>query len=231
MQKYVSPYQLMLAAVMLLAAVIAYALTPRIYTADSNNIDLSAMVPARFADWQQVEMKGVIVNPEVDDQLAKVYAQVLERVYVNTQGQRIMLSIAYSRDQRQSSGQQTHLPDLCYPAQGFALHDKHQMTLQLGSQTLAVNSMIAQRDQRVEPLMYWITTNGVVSTERNSRKLNQVQAGLKGLIYDGMIIRVSTINEDTNAARLLEADFLSKLSQSQTPANRAQIFGKGMVVQ
>ncbi|KJV26043.1 hypothetical protein VI06_17410 [Aquitalea magnusonii] len=221
----------MLAAVMLLAAVIAYALTPRIYTADSNNIDLSAMVPARFADWQQVEMKGVIVNPEVDDQLAKVYAQVLERVYVNTQGQRIMLSIAYSRDQRQSSGQQTHLPDLCYPAQGFALHDKRQMILQLGNQTLAVNSMIAQRDQRVEPLMYWITTNGVVSTERNSRKLNQVQAGLKGLIYDGMIIRVSTINEDTNAARLLEADFLSKLSQSQTPANRAQIFGKGMVVQ
>ena len=231
MQKYVSPFQLMLAAVMLLAAVIAYALTPRNYTADSNNIDLSTMVPARFADWQQVEMKGVIVNPEVDDQLAKVYAQVLERVYVNTQGQRIMLSIAYSRDQRQSSGQQTHLPDLCYPAQGFALHDKRQLLLQLGGQTLTVNSMIAQRDQRVEPLMYWITTNGVVSTERNSRKLSQVQAGLKGLIYDGMIIRVSTINEDTNAARLLEADFLSKLSQSQTPANRAQIFGKGKVVQ
>ena len=104
------------------------------------------------------------------------------------------------------------------------------MVLQLTGQTLAVNTMVAQRDQRVEPLLYWITTNGMVGTERNSRKLNQVQAGLKGLIYDGMIVRVSTINEDTSAARELETDFLSKLSQAQTPSNRAQMFGKGTVV-
>lgn len=230
MQKSISLMQALLAMAMLLAGIIAYALTPRSYTADSNHIALSAMVPARFADWQQVEMKGVIVNPEVDDQLSRVYAQVLERVYVNGRGQRIMLSIAYSRDQRQSSGQQTHLPDLCYPAQGFALLNKRQLVLQVGGQSLTVNSMVAQRDQRTEPLMYWITTNGMVGTERNTRKLNQVQAGLQGLIYDGMIIRVSTINEDTSAARLLETDFLSKLNQAQSPANRAQMFGKSPAV-
>ena len=230
MQKSISLMQALLAMAMLLAGIIAYALTPRSYTADSNHIALSAMVPARFADWQQVEMKGVIVNPEVDDQLSRVYAQVLERVYVNGRGQRIMLSIAYSRDQRQSSGQQTHLPDLCYPAQGFALLNKRQLVLQVGGQSLTVNSMVAQRDQRTEPLMYWITTNGMVGTERNTRKLNQVQAGLQGLIYDGMIIRVSTINEDTSAARQLETDFLSKLNQAQSPANRAQMFGKSPAV-
>lgn len=219
----------LLAVAMLLAALVAYALTPRHYTADDNRINLASMVPARFADWQQIEMKGVIVNPEVDDQLSRIYAQVLERVYVNAGGQRIMLSITYSRDQRQSSGQQTHLPDLCYPSQGFAMSNKQPRTLQLGGQQLIVNSMVARRDQRVEPLMYWITTNGVVNTARNARKLAQVRAGLQGQIHDGMIVRVSTIHDDVTAAQHLEADFLAKLYQAQSANDRVQLFGKEAV--
>lgn len=220
--------QCLLALIMLLAAVLAYAFTPRTFTADSNHIDLAGMVPTAFADWRQVEMKGVIVNPEVDAQLNRTYSQVLERVYVNGRGQHVMLSIAYSRDQRQGSGQQTHRPELCYPAQGFALHDKQPDTLQLGGQRLAVTTMVAQREQRTEPLMYWITTNGEVASDRESRKLVQVRAGLAGLVYDGMIVRVSTINDDVAAARALETEFLASLYAAQAEGVRTQFFGMGV---
>jgi len=51
--------------------------------------------------------------------LDKLYSQILNRVYVNATGYRIMLLLAYGSDQHGSL--QADKPEVCYPAQGFAL--------------------------------------------------------------------------------------------------------------
>jgi len=76
--------------------------------------------------------------------------------------------------------------------------------------------------------MYWITVNGQVDATREQRKLSQVISGLQGYVYDGMIIRVSSINDDANAAMHLEMDFVRALYQAMPRAARLQFFGKGV---
>ena len=67
----------------------------------------------------QIRAKEAIIN--------KIYNQTLTRTYINPRGDRIMLSIAYGRDQ--SDALQMHKPELCYPAQGFRLLNNQRGTL------------------------------------------------------------------------------------------------------
>jgi EpsI family protein len=65
--------------------------------------------PGQYADGQSSTQK-------LRDEL---YSQFLNRVYVNATGYRIMLLLAYGSDQHGSL--QADKPEVCYPAQGFAL--------------------------------------------------------------------------------------------------------------
>lgn len=108
-----------LLALMLLSAGLGAALRPNISLADeSAPIDLKAMVPTAFGDWQeQLNLSNQIVDPQQQKKLDEIYSQTLSRTYINRQGYRIMLSIAYGKNQ--SDALQLHRPEICYPAQGF----------------------------------------------------------------------------------------------------------------
>mgnify|MGYP000496771242 CR=1 FL=1 len=54
----------------------------------------------------------------LQEMLARLYSQVVSRVYLDsTTGKTVMLSLAYGEEQNKQS--QVHLPEVCYPAQGF----------------------------------------------------------------------------------------------------------------
>jgi hypothetical protein len=103
-----------LLALMLLSAALSAALRPRISLADERPpIDLAAMVPKAFGDWrEELNLAARVVNPQQRDLLDKIYSQTLSRTYVNAQGYRIMLSIAYGKNQ--SDALQLHKPEYCY---------------------------------------------------------------------------------------------------------------------
>ena len=74
-----------------------------------------------------------MVNPQTQELLDKLYSEVLTRVYVNASGYRIMRSLAYGFDQR--GAMQAHMPEVCYPAQGFILKGMNAGCLQPRSAT------------------------------------------------------------------------------------------------
>ena len=101
--------QALLAALCLLAALGAYLLTPRQMLADLEPVNLEQMVPKQFGDWRALPQNDdVITSPEQDAFIKSIYSQVLSRVYVDDAGHRIMLSIAYTRDQSDNAGTQSH---------------------------------------------------------------------------------------------------------------------------
>jgi len=51
---------------------------------------LKAMVPTTFGEWREVQEVGQI-NPEIEDMLRRIYAEVLSRTYVNKTGYKVML--------------------------------------------------------------------------------------------------------------------------------------------
>ena len=81
-------------------------------------IQLEPTVPQSFGDWTELpDQPAQVVNPQTKELLDTLYSQILTRTYVNKDGYRIMLSMAYGDDQR--GGLQAHRPEVCYPAQGF----------------------------------------------------------------------------------------------------------------
>jgi len=82
---------------MLAAAGLAIAITPTSKIADQGpKTDLETMIPRQFGEWKMDEtIVPLLADPKQTALLNKIYNQTLSRTYINTAGQRIMLSIAY----------------------------------------------------------------------------------------------------------------------------------------
>jgi EpsI family protein len=219
---------LLIGLLMLVAAGLAFALTPREKTADSGpRIDLERMLPKQFGVWRVDEsVVPVQVSADVQAKLNKIYNQTLTRTYVNDQGKRVMLSIAYGGDQ--SDAMQVHKPEVCYPAQGFQVIKQYQDILDLGSVRIPVKRLVAANGARIEPITYWITVGDVVAMSGWKRKIAQLRYGFTGKIPDGLLFRVSTISRDEEAAFQIQAEFSKSLIASMDSFARQRLIGSGL---
>ena len=111
---------------MLAASGLALALRPNYkVAADGRSVDFQIIIPRAFGEWREEPQNSMqIVDPQQQQMIDKIYTQTLSRTYVNRNGYRIMLALAYGDDQRDSM--QVHYPEVCYPAQGFTLSKKRQ---------------------------------------------------------------------------------------------------------
>jgi len=217
---------LLLGGSMALASVSAKVLTPTHYlSAQRPPLDLAAMVPTRFGDWsEEVNHQAVVVNPQTEATLHKIYSQTLSRTYVNGGGERIMLSIAYGGDQ--SDAMQVHYPEVCYPAQGFQLTASQTAALDGPLGAIPVRRLetnLAQ--QRYEPVTYWTTVGDRAVVGGVNKKLAELDYGLRGEIPDGLLFRVSSIDRNTAGAYQLHDRFILALAQQLTPAARQRLMG------
>lgn len=218
---------LILAALMLASSVFAMVLKPTQMLANSKpKADLNAMIPMSFADWKvDPSIAPISANPEVQAKLDAIYRQVLERTYVNGKGQRIMLSIAYGGDQS-SDKTQVHRPEYCYGAQGFRLENVFENTVSTSHGNLPVRRLLAVMGSRKEPITYWITIDDRISLPGLQRKILQLRYGLTGKVPDGMLVRVSSIDPDNDAAYRAQDDFVRELLAALSEADRIRLAGK-----
>lgn len=201
------------AVLMLLAAGLAYALTPTHKLADRHGrLQLEQVIPQRFGDWRPDPYAGAgVVNPQQAELLSKIYTATLSRTYLNSRGERVMLAIAYGEDQRDSL--QLHYPEVCYPAQGFQMLSQHTDTLRLANgQSIPVKRLeTVFGRQRFEPVTYWTMIGEQPVLKGTTKKLAEMRYSLRGEIPDGLLFRVSSIDRDTTRAFALQDAFLSEL--------------------
>ena len=217
--------QALLASLCLLAAVGAYLLTPRQLLADLEPVNLEQMVPQQFANWRALPQNDdVITSPEQEAFIKSIYSQVLSRVYVDDAGHRIMLSIAYTRDQSDNSGTQSHKPEICYPAQGFQIVSNQQQDLTLGELSLPLRRLVAIQGNRIEPISYWTMVGSRPVVSGLMTKVVQMEYGVKGVIPDGLIFRVSNITSSLDDGFNLNASFINSLAHSVIKRNK--LFGE-----
>lgn len=209
---------------MFAASGLALALRPTQKISDQGGIDLETMIPRAFGDWRELSQNSVqIVDPQQQEMIDSIYTQTLSRTYVNTQGYRIMLSIAYGEDQRDAM--QTHYPEVCYPAQGFSLQDKKNGTLTTESGLIPVTRLLTNLGQRHEPVTYWTTVGDRVVRNGIQKKLAEMSYGLNNKIPDGMLIRVSSIDGETTNAYAMQMEFADRMLGALTPEYRKKLNG------
>lgn len=216
---------LVAALVMLAGAALAFAGKPKAYLADQiGKPDLESLFPKQFGPWRlDASLPAILPAPDVQAQLDAIYNQVLSRTYIDTGGRRIMLSVAYGGDQ--SDGTSAHRPEVCYPAQGFEITANAKATQSAGGGTLVVRRLMSRLGGRSEPITYWVVVGNEVATTGIEQKLAQMRFGLRGVIADGMLVRVSSIDPDMAKAHAVQAGFIASMAEALPGPLRARVFG------
>lgn len=215
---------LLIGALLCGAAALAAAVTPTRLVAANTQPDLGAMIPQRFGDWTLEPTQLLqIVDPTKQAEIDKLYAQVLTRAYVDPRGARIMLSIAYGRDQRDNLA--VHRPEVCYPAQGAQLLGTGDAMLDFPWGRVPARRLVTQFGARHEPVTYWIMVGHRALVDPLPIKLEQMRYGLRGRIPDGLLMRVSSIDPNDQRAFADQARFLTDLLGALPPADRQRLSG------
>jgi EpsI family protein len=184
---------------------------------------LEATVPPTFGEWTKLEEGAQIIDPATAEQLRKIYKEVLSRTYVNKAGYRIMLSMA--RSGNQIGIQQAHLPEICYPAQGFTVGKVEDGELITAYGPINVRRLTTSMRGRYEPVTYWLTmADHVVSTQWDKRMV-QIGAFLTGQSPDGLMFRISSIDKDSEHAFAMQQKFAADMMESVPPEARRKLSG------
>lgn len=215
----------LLGSAMILSAALTLALTPAEKIADlQEKIDLDQMIPSQFGVWN-IDQSVVPLQVDADTQakLDKLYNQTLTRTYVNTQGTRIMLSIAYGGDRGDNLS--LHKPEVCYYVQGFEISRNTIRQLNTDYGVLPTRRLLAVKGNRNEPITYWVTVGDKAVLPGFDQKMQQLKYGLTGNVPDGMLVRISSINHDLENAYEIQDSFIRDLLLVLQNKDRARLIG------
>jgi EpsI family protein len=219
----------------LVTAVCANVFIPRTLMASANpSLNLELMIPQAFGNWKYRPTLGLVTptvpefveTSEQKDLAAKIYSQEIGRTYVDGEGHTVMLLIAYGPEQNYRL--KAHRPEVCYTAQGFRVWDKteHGLSINGNAPPLKFSRLITQRETRFEPVSYWMRVGNDVSTGVFDNQILRLKYGLRGLIPDGALIRISTIGIPAPQSFELQDKFIKDLLTSITPAAQRFLIGR-----
>jgi EpsI family protein len=187
---------------------------------------LEDTVPRQFGDWRALPDAGVqVVNPQTKQLLDKLYSQILSRTYVNSKGYRVMLSLAYGDEQRGELA--AHKPEVCYPAQGFKLHSNEAAELATPFGGIAARRLNTSLGARKEPVTYWFTMGDRAVRSKFEQRLVEIRLGLTGEVPDGLLFRVSSLDDQPARAFRLQEAFVSDLLKAVPARDRLRLSGLG----
>lgn len=193
--------------------------------AETEKIDLEAYIPDDFKNWKISNSSPPIIEESVPRQVGeKIYAQVLSRTYVDDTGNEVMLSMVYARDQYREDSQ-IHRPEICYRAQGFGVEFLRDDAVPLKNHSLTVRRLMTRRGERVEPVSYWMIAGREKTLPGLHRKIVQLGLLLTGGRADGLLVRVSSIATEPNAAFSAQDRFVRDFAESITEQSRGLVFG------
>ena len=217
--------QWILLGLMLLAAVLGVVLHPTHFLADElPPVDLQTMVPKRFGDWEEQPVTLLqVINPQQQETLEKIYSETLSRVYANADGYRVMLSIAYGKNQNKAL--ELHSPEVCYPAQGFSLLERRKTTLDMLGKTIQATQLETHMAQRYEPVTFWSAIGTTVTSSVLQKRLIEFRYAMTGRIPDGFLVRASSIDKNSANAFAMQNRFVNDLMRAVAPENRARLVG------
>lgn len=225
--KLLSFKHLLIGLFMFAAAGMALALKPTAKIVDAESqISLETLIPVRLGDWKVDEtIATLLVTPELQKVIEETYSQTLTRTYVNEEGKRIMLSVAYGGSH--GEGMQTHRPEVCYPAQGFqVVKDTQPAVLSTQYGELPIKRLVAAQGPRNEPITYWVVVGDQQTQYGLRMKLAQMRYTLTGVVPDGMLVRVSSIDQDETGAYENQTDFIRSMLAAMRDGERERITGK-----
>lgn len=214
-----------LSALMVLSSGAAVMLAPPELPDTGQKVSLEAEIPQAFGDWKvDKSIVPVAMSADVESALYEVYDAVLGRTYINSRGDRMMLSVGYTR--QQGGKQKPHWQEICYRAQGFAVEGLRRGPAHVAGRDIPVTRMVATQRSRVEPVTYWLTLGDQVVENRWDRMARLLAMGLQRETADGYLVRISSVTEQADAAFASHLRFADDLAGALPPDRARKLFGR-----
>ncbi|EGF32586.1 EpsH [Oxalobacteraceae bacterium IMCC9480] len=202
---------------MFVAVGAAYALTPVMGKAKAMT-PLATSIPTQFGDW--TEIKSSIVQADLTamedgkKSINQPYDDVLTRTYVNKAGDQVMLALAYAKEQRQDV--KIHLPEVCYPAQGYQVlaNTPTNLAVLSGGATVPGKRLLTTGNNRTEAVSYWVRIGDAYPQGGLATRMKIFRDGIGGNVTDGMLVRASMLigdKADAQRSYVIQEQFLSAL--------------------
>jgi EpsI family protein len=185
---------------------------------------LDRMVPAQIGGWAYRDTSGLVLPPP-DGLSDSLYSGLVTRTYVSPDRLPMMLLVAYSNVQ--DGMLQVHRPETCYPASGYRLSPTHFEHVPNGvGGGISASAFSADGISRTEQVLYWTRIGNLFPTSWLDQRLAVVRANLDGVIPDGVLVRISTLAPDMDAAHADLAAFAAQLVKSASPTARQLLIGR-----
>jgi EpsI family protein len=190
----------------------------------AQDLSRDGLVPDRFGSWQlDRDAASFVRAADRRGRQTGIYDQVLERTFMQSGGQRVMLSVAYLG--AQSSDMQLHRPEVCYRAGGFRIVEPHDAHLAINGRSVAVTRLVAEMPGRPEPVTYWTVVDGMLVSGKAQGLWDRLQRAAQRRGAAGVLVRISSIDPDPSRAFGVHAGFAAELVQALTPAGRELFTG------
>lgn len=202
------------------AAVGAEAARPRErLTLLADGQSLEKAIPRDFGRWKVREGEGIITPQSEDSLAAQLYNQSIGRFYETSDGEVVMLLIAYGNTQ--SDTLQLHRPEVCYPAFGFEIVENRPTQIPLGhGAVLPARNLLASVPGREERISYWTRIGEYLPVSNSEQRQMRFRTALAGIIPDGVLVRISNTSPGDAEGFALNSRFAADLLAAVPPRIR-----------
>lgn len=213
------------AAIMVSGSLLGWLLQPtRMMSQERTRAPIAVALPDSIGAWQMDKSTPVVVlPPDVAAQVQSIYTEVADKVYVDQAGNRMMVTLAYGRDQ--SDGFKVHRPEVCYAAQGFTVSSPKHTLLNLDGRAINVSRVDTSLGARTEPVTYWMVIGDKVVDTPLAHKLEQIRYSFSGIVPDGLLVRVSSLSPNNDVSYQMHERFVREWIKSVPAAERERYFG------
>lgn len=199
----------------------AWAMTPRKHMSLAGKLKIEDEIPDSFAGWTRRDNSNLIVPQSEDSLSAKLYSQIVGRLFARDDGRYVMMLIAYGDTQNDLL--QLHRPEVCYPAFGFQVSDSHKQMISVApGVAIPGRSLIARAPARTEYISYWTRIGEYLPVDGREQRMMKLRTQFAGIVPDGVLVRLSTDLPDATEAFALNqsfaADLLTNLPARVIPA-------------
>ncbi len=167
-----------------------------------------------------------MVSPDTLWLINKIYTQTLSHTYINNEGERVMLSIAYGKDQNKDL--YVHRPENCYVANGFEIGEITRTYVDTAIGRIPVMHLVAKQGSRTEPITYWIRVGDSLTQSWVEQTLTTIGYELTGNVPDGLLFRISTLSNDEQDSYRIQQAFLTAMLQAVRSEDRHWLVGQLM---
>lgn len=222
----VSRRDVLMGSAMLAGATGAAALVPRDrLVLMPNGHELETFVPETLGSWRHVPSPGIVMPRTEGTLSAKLYGQVLSRVYFSETQLPVILVMAYGPIQNDLL--QLHRPEVCYTAVGFAVSGTTPGLLPLRPGVdLPIRELVAQSEQRTETITYWTRIGDDLPTNGTEQRIAKLKQQWAGYISDGILVRLSCAVPPEPGVRDQLAAFARELVQAVPAVDRPALVGR-----